>query len=287
MKARGGREFIRRLGIVGMFLLMFWAGWRWSEVWRLRARNDELVQRRERLEAQLRSEQRVRVKVGAWKELPTAGGVALTRSKSLAGSEMMAGDYPESSLDLLQQRMDRSGLPGLYSPLVRQLGLNAAEAERLVAQIYERNVRWRDLQAAADRLKLRADDAAIRRERAQAMEELRGQLVGRFGAGAWVFLLEHERTLPAWELVNQFAGATALVGQPIELKQAVGLAKTLASASPPFQSGKTVDPSHVDWPKVLVESEKILTPPQQVMFRNMRPSYPLLPPKPPSETGDL
>jgi hypothetical protein len=116
-------------------------------------------------------------------------------------------------------------------------------------------------------------DAAVIKLQEKATKSFRADVVGLLGEHAFQIFTNYERALPVRELVNKLAGAVAFEGQPLTEPQATQLTETLVVSSPPYRDGGTADTNTIDWPAVIAESPKILTPPQQASFLNMAPVY--------------
>ncbi|HEX2861309.1 MAG TPA: hypothetical protein VHN79_06700 [Lacunisphaera sp.] len=177
------------------------------------------------------------------------------------------------ALQKLFLEAERASLMGRYAAFVRLTGLEADEAARLEELIFQRNERQLDLDQAARLLRLEEHDPALRRTREETVATFRAKFVERFGERAFEAFNEYERALPAWELVNRFAGAAALAGEPLAPAQAANLAGSLAAASPPYRQGGAVDTSWIEWPTVWTEAESILSGSQHLSFLNLAPIY--------------
>lgn len=171
--------------------------------------------------------------------------------------------------------VDRTALAGRYAPVVCKLGLTAPQAEKLEALIHWRNEQQMDLDDIVRANRLSDRDPAVVKLREKTIRSFRVEVENLIGQPAYEELIQHERALPVWELVNQFAGAVALEGNPLTETQATQLTETLAVSSQPYREGGEADTNAIDWPVVLPETTRILTPPQQVSFRNMAPMYPI------------
>lgn len=178
-------------------------------------------------------------------------------------------------LQNLMLAVERTALAGRYAPVVSKLGLTAPQAEKLEALIHWRNEQQMDLDDIVRTNRLSERDPAVVKLREKTNRSFRVEVESLIGPPAYQELIQHERALPVWELVNQFAGAVALEGNPLTETQATQLTETLAVSSPPYREGGEADTNAIDWPVVLPEIPKILTPPQQVSFRNMAPVYPM------------
>jgi hypothetical protein len=172
-----------------------------------------------------------------------------------------------------QERKLRSELgrvAELYAALFNQLDLSSAQIDKLQELIARRNLAEFNLRVAS------SDGAANRQLWSQLAESFKQELISLLGQSNYVLFEEHERKLPVWQLVNNFAGALAMEGDPLSLPQAEELVAVLADTSPTYQQGGTADPDEIDWPAAVEETQQVLTPVQQQIFLNFRPIYPIV-----------
>lgn len=197
------------------------------------------------------------------------------RATPVRPRDSVAAAMRDPVLQNLLLAVDRTALAGRYAPLVYKLGLTAPQVEKLEALIHWRNEQQMDLDDIVRANRLSEVDPAVVKLREKTIRSFRVEVENLIGQPAYQELIQHERALPVWELVNQFAGALALEGNPLTETQATQLTDTLAVSSPPYREGGKADTNAIDWPVVLPAVATILTPPQHVSFRNMAPVYPV------------
>lgn len=241
---------------------------------------------RARLERQLReqemqavaSEQELQKMQATLTHLQSNAARATVQSRRTAPArprDSMASAMRDPVLQNLVLAVERTALAGRYAPVVCKLGLTVPQTEKLEALIHWRNEQQMDLDDIVRANRLSDQDSAVVKLREKTTRSFRVEVENLIGQPAYQELIQHERALPVWELVNQFAGAVALEGNPLTETQATQLTETLAVSSPPYREGGEADTNLIDWPVVLPETTRILTPPQQVSFRNMAPVYPV------------
>lgn len=187
---------------------------------------------------------------------------------------LIMGD-PE--LQNLFLQAERASLAERYAAVRESLGLTEAQNQALADLIIQREEKRMDLEAIRRANRLGARDPGVTRLWEKADQAFRASVIGLLGEAGYAELARYERALPVWQLVNQFAGAVALEGEPLTGGQAAQLTETLANGSPAYRGGGEADTNTIDWPVVLSESEVILNTPQQVSFRNWAPQYPVPP----------
>jgi hypothetical protein len=170
---------------------------------------------------------------------------------------------------------ERANLDALYGPLIRDLGLSSAQLEIFRDHIMKRHEQRMDLCDIQQSHGLSGDDPALVSLERRASDAFKSKLSELLGNAAYQKFDHFERTLPIRQLVDHFAGAVALEGQPLSTVQADDLTHVLAQASPPFVQGGTADPNRVDWSMALDASAAVLSEPQQHLFFNMVPRYPV------------
>ncbi len=170
---------------------------------------------------------------------------------------------------------ERANIGVRYEPLFKQLNIEGAQIESFIELAMKRHEQRMDLADIQQSQGLGAADPALAALRRKAAEDFEKRQVALLGRGGYQRLQEFERKLPVLELVNHFAGAVALEGQPLTPLQSDNLATVLANASAPYNDGGPADPDRVDWPVALSESAKVLSEPQQRMFFNLAPRYPV------------
>jgi hypothetical protein len=170
---------------------------------------------------------------------------------------------------------ERAGLDALYAPLIRGFRLGPAQMDVFRDLIMKRHEQQMDLADIQQSHGLDRDDAALASLEQRASDALKAKLVELLGDAAYQQFNDYERTLPVRRLVDQFAGAVALEGQPLTTVQATDLTHVLAQASPPFIQGGTADPNQVEWKPALEAAARVLSEPQQQLFLNMAPRYPI------------
>ncbi|MGC4071928.1 MAG: hypothetical protein QM760_05330 [Nibricoccus sp.] len=188
----------------------------------------------------------------------------------------------EPTLQTQQLKSRRALFAVRYAPFLLRQSLSTAQTSALEGLYARREEQRLDLAAVMRSHRLSSNDPSIQQLRAQTDLEFQNglrQLVGDIPAGTFI---EFERKLPAWSSLSNFAGTSALEGQPLTGDQATELANIIASASPSFQAGNEVAPDDVDWPAVITQTPAVLTPPQSLSFRNMLPRYPIEAPSPQS-----
>lgn len=181
----------------------------------------------------------------------------------------------DPALQQLYLIAERASLEALYASLERRLGFTPPQSDAFKAIVMERHEQrldLADLQASRD---LDEGDQLLTALRRKAVEDFETKLVTLLGKRGYQEFKEHERALPVLRLVNRFAGAVALEGQPLSAAQAEDLTRVIANASAPYSEGGEADPNHVDWPVALENSAAVLSPPQQQSFLNMAPRYPV------------
>jgi len=234
-----------------------------------------LAAQRAALESQLHQKRRQTVPPSspAPQNHPPAPTPSVSAPASTAPAQDPLADEP--ALQTLQLIANRAAFPTRYAPFFRAQSLSPSQLTALEDLLSRREEQRLDLAAVIRSHQLPASDPAISRLRAQTDREFRQNLVQLIGAQPTETLVEFERKLPAWELVSNFAGTTALEGHPLTPDQATELAEVIATASPSYQAGNDVAPADVNWPAVITQTVAVLTPPQATSFRNMAPRYPI------------
>ncbi|MCX6951620.1 MAG: hypothetical protein NTV51_05485 [Verrucomicrobia bacterium] len=162
----------------------------------------------------------------------------------------------------------RPKLRASYLPLFEQLGLTEAQAAQFLAIAEKRGEQEMDLAAVMETRRLPAGDPEIVTLKRQMADEFRAAQTALLGAEGWRQLEAYERSIPAREFVNEFAGAATVVGTGITRAQADALAVALTGASPAHAQGGTVTTENIDWDKALVGAAATLSAEQMAVFRN-------------------
>ncbi len=198
--------------------------------------------------------------------------IALSMERAAEPSDPLVND---PALQNLYLAAERANLDSLYTPLYRRLGLSLSQIAAFRDLTMKREEQRMDLADVQQSHELDNRDAALVALRRRVSEDFDAKLLRLLGQSGYQQFNDYDRTLPVLRLVNQFAGAVALEGQPLTAPQADALTLALAEASPPYTDGGTADPNRVDWPVALAGSEKVLSPSQQQSFLNMAPRYPI------------
>jgi hypothetical protein len=277
------------LSLLGCALLaMAWSAVQWQWIANEQAVINQLGATRTALEARVAGSNEQFAGAAIWNTQTSDAGIALAQTTApmarrpvptpIGNGEREARRLADDPvLQKLFLAAERASLSGRYAAFFRAAELDAEEIARLEELIFQRNERQLDLDHAARLLRLEEQNPALRRTRGETEAAFRAKFVDRFGPQTFAAFNEYERTLPAWEFVNRFAGAVALEGEPLSPTQAASLVETLASASPPYREGGTVDTNRIDWPAVWTETLPVLSEPQYPAFINMAPIYRITP----------
>lgn len=201
---------------------------------------------------------------------------ALTASAKPAPAPMTAlrnALLNDPQLQNLRLAAVRPKLRASYLPLFEQLGLSETQAAQFLAIAEKRGEQEMDLAAVMETRRLPAGDPEVAALKRQVAEDFRVAQTALLGAEGWRHLEAYERSLPARELVNEFAGAATVLNAGITKVQADALASALTGASPAYAQGGLVTTDNIDWDRALTGAAATLSAEQLTAFRNAVMQY--------------
>lgn len=155
-----------------------------------------------------------------------------------------------------------------YRPLWDALQLAEPRQQEFLAILRRRAEQEMDLAAIVEKKQAPEDDPIFLQLKQQLAAETRAALAPVLGEAGLKQFETYERSVPAREFVNGFAGATAVAGLGITAAQAEALTVTLANASATYRDGGAATVPSIDWEKALGDAAAILPEPQLAFFKN-------------------
>lgn len=162
----------------------------------------------------------------------------------------------------------RPKLRATYLPLFEQLGLTEAQAAQFLAIAEKRGEQEMDLAAVMETRRLPAGDPEVAALKKQVVQDFRAAQTALLGDEGWRKVEAYERSIPAREFVNEFAGAATVMGASITAAQADALSAALTGASAAYAQGGGVTTDNIDWDRVLTGASATLNAEQMAVFRN-------------------
>ena len=160
----------------------------------------------------------------------------------------------------LQLAARRASLAGTYGPLLIRLGLSRPQAEKFQDLLLAHDEKRIDAEAVREIQRLPIDDTAITRFNGEISAELHAAQKTLLGETGYAQLQDYERSLPAREATDTFAGTAAVAGAPLSPDQAERLTFALANTSATFRAGARAQ--GLDWEAALVPATNFLSPAQ-------------------------
>jgi len=278
MTARTRRIALRVLAFAGLILVGFW-----FSATRARRANERAIvaieSERTSLAASLLT-LHARVESAEKAQRPVADAATRRTAESAAAgkktdaprirtmSEIIA-DSP--ALELLELERQRAATNQEYDRLFRRLKLTPEQ----VAAFRELRVRlaetWMDLKAAARTQGIEAEKTTADLQ-AKATAEHETALVALLGPEGFRQFQEFSSAIPVHNVVVRgLAGAAALEGVPLSPGQSESLLAATMAASRAADSRGEVDLRALDWDALDTEAQRILTPAQFDLFKNVEP----------------
>jgi hypothetical protein len=170
----------------------------------------------------------------------------------------------------LQLAVVQSKMQGTYGPLCAQLRLSDAQVAQFLANVKKRTEQEMDVSAIQETQKLLADDPVIGKMRQQMSDEFLAAQRTLLGEAGLREFETYNRSVPAREFVNEFAGASVILGASVTGAQADALTEIMANASSSYRQGRTAtrNAGDINWDEVLAGAARTLSEPQFAVFKN-------------------
>jgi RNA polymerase sigma factor (sigma-70 family) len=160
--------------------------------------------------------------------------------------------------------------------LYRRLGLTAAQIDAVEKARLKSRSDELDLMEAAAEVgntslssinKQLATLPSLKNARQQVLAREREALRPVLSDAALAEFADYERTLPARSAVNQAMSALVFSDTPLTSAQCTDLVRAIATHSPEYRVGESIDLATVDWKGVLGDASKLLAPAQIARLR--------------------
>lgn len=246
---------------------------------RLAAERDlaDQAQRRSRLDAEIATaEQRIAAATAGRQRTPTVREAAAknppatppVRQAPMPMTALRNALLNDPQLQNLQLAAVQPKLRSTYELFTQQAQLSEAKAAEFFALLRKRGEQEMDLGAIRETRGLAGDDPALVQMKRQAAEEFRAAQATLLGEEGVQKLEAYERSVPAREFINEFAGAATVAGAPVTGAQADALVEAMAAASASYQQGGAVAVQALDWDRVLGVASGTLGAAEFTLFKN-------------------
>lgn len=158
-----------------------------------------------------------------------------------------------------------------FRSLFRELGLSPAQQEMFLQNRVTWAERVADVQAATEAMELSDKDPAVVRMMEQAFQEFAAAQRALLGEAGLQRTTDFERSMPVREAVQDLAGATLAVGEPLTWQQAEKIAQVLVDDAKLTTHSASATPSDVNWERVDAQVRTILNDAQFAVFQTTEP----------------
>ena len=147
-----------------------------------------------------------------------------------------------------------------YLPLFDRLKLAPAQVEKFKDIMVEDEEERIDLQTTAAAGALASTDPTIAKLKQQQEMKLKAAQLELLGEDAYQEVERFNRVQPLESIMFGAANLISEDSSPMSAQHAQQLINVLAKANAPYLSGGTANQQTIDWPKVLVEAQSVLSP---------------------------
>jgi len=199
---------------------------------------------------------------GALKKIASTSPASADSASRQLGRQFLAA-HPEAQRLIDQQARDH--VSWWIAPIGRKAGLTPAQIEQIVTICTEAQGPFGSL--TGDFGTVSFDQNSPRKLSGAEAEQ---QIQALVGDEAYARLTDIRRTGTAINMATDAAAALNSSNMPLTPQETQGLEQIIASASPDYQSGKSVNASNLDWDSIVGQARALLSPDQMQAIQALR-----------------
>ena len=227
-------------------------------------------ERFKRLDEEFRAAQAALAEAKATQTATTVRAASLARIDKTAAirREHMKNDPQYQSAWYGHRRLS---IGHTYGAFFQKHKLPPEKADLLTEALIQREVTLDDIDFATAAQGLSPDDPAALAHKETAENEYKAAVLAALGPELAAQFDKYDRQTNIRQIMLYHAGALSQIGAPMTLDQSERLVDIIASTSPTFMNGGSLNGTEIDWDAVDEQAKNILTPVQYDMFTKSNP----------------